>query len=64
VHVRDPLGHYLNPLTATDIESKFKLLITPALGQDRAAATFALAWRIKEPESFGPLPAALVPEMQ
>jgi 2-methylcitrate dehydratase len=62
VHVRDPLGHYLNPFTAQDIENKFKLLTEPALGRDRAAAAFDQAWRIKEAGSFGELLDAFVPE--
>lgn len=62
VHVRDPLGHYLNPFTAEDIENKFKLLTEPALGRDRAAAAFDLAWRTKEAESFVSVLDAFVPE--
>jgi len=60
VHVRDPLGHYLNPLTAADIEKKFKLLVVPALGSDKAAAAFDLAWRTKEADAFVSVLDALV----
>jgi len=62
VHVRDPLGHYLNPFTAKDIENKFKLLTEPALGPDGAATAFDLAWRIKEAPSFVDLLDAFIPE--
>jgi 2-methylcitrate dehydratase len=62
VHVRDPLGHYLNPFTVEEIENKFKLLTEPALGRDRAAAAFDLVWRTKEAESFVSVLDALVPE--
>ena len=62
VHVRDPLGHYLNPLSSEDIENKFKLLTEPALGRDRAAAAFDLAWRTKQAEAFVTVLKALVPE--
>jgi 2-methylcitrate dehydratase len=61
VHVRDPLGHYLNPFTAKDIENKFKLLTEPALGPDRAAAAFDLAWRMKGAALFVDLLDAFVP---
>lgn len=62
VHVRDPLGHYLNPFTVKDIENKFKLLTEPALGGDRAAAAFDQAWRTQEAASFVDLLDAFVPE--
>jgi len=62
VHVRDPLGHYLNPLTVADIENKFMHLTEPALGRERAAAAFDLAWRMKEAESFVPVLDAFVAE--
>lgn len=61
VNVRDPLGHYLNPLTLEDIANKFKLLTEPALGRGRAADAFDLAWRIQEVESFVDLLNAFVP---
>jgi len=62
VYVRDPLGHYLNPLTAKEIENKFKLLTEPAIGRARAAAAFDLAWRTKEAESFVSVLEALAPK--
>jgi 2-methylcitrate dehydratase len=62
VHVRNPLGHYLNPFTVEDIENKFKHLTEPAFGRDRAAAAFDLAWRTKEAESFVSVLDAFVPE--
>ena len=64
IHVRDPLGHYLNPFTAADIENKFKLLTEPLLGRGRAAAAFDLAWRTKEAKSFGDLLSAFLPERE
>ncbi len=62
VHVRNPRGHDLNPLTAEDIENKFKHLTEPTLGRDGAAAAFDLAWRTKEAESFVSVLDAFVPE--
>jgi 2-methylcitrate dehydratase len=62
VYVRDPLGHYLNPLTVEEIENKFKLLTEPVLGHDKAAAAFDLAWRTREAELFVSVLEALVPE--
>jgi 2-methylcitrate dehydratase PrpD len=64
IHVRDPLGHYLNPFTAKDIENKFKLLTEQALGRNKAAAAFDLAWRTKESESFASVLDAFVPEQE
>ncbi len=62
LHVRDPLGHYLNPLTAEEVESKFLLLTGPVLGRARAAAAFDLAWRTKELASAVSVFDALVPD--
>jgi 2-methylcitrate dehydratase len=64
IHVRDPLGHYLNPFTAKDIENKFKLLTEHALGSNKAAAAFDLAWRTKASESFASVLDAFVPEQE
>jgi len=64
IYVRDPLGHYLNPLTAKDIENKFKLLTEQALGRNKAAVAFDLAWRTKESESFASVLDAFVPEQE
>lgn len=52
VHIRNPRGHELNPLTPEEIEMKFLRLTEPALGRDGAAAAFDAAWRTKEAESF------------
>ncbi|MHB8908521.1 MAG: hypothetical protein ACYDAA_06535 [Syntrophales bacterium] len=52
IHIRNPRGHELNPLTPGDIEMKFLRLAEPALGRDGAAAAFKAAWRTREAESF------------
>lgn len=52
VHIKNPRGHELNPLTAEEIELKFMRLTEPALGRDGAASAFNAAWRTKEVESF------------
>ncbi len=62
VYVRDPLGHYLNPLTVGDIDNKFKNLTVPALGRDRAVVAFDRAWRTQEAESFAAVLDAFVAE--
>jgi len=64
IYVRDPLGHYLNPLTPKDIENKFKLLTEQTLGRNKAALAFDLAWRTKESESFASVLDAFVPEQE
>jgi 2-methylcitrate dehydratase len=61
VHVRNPRGHHLNPMTAEEIENKFKQLTEPALGHDGAAFAFALAWRTREAGSFLSVLNAFVP---
>ena len=40
IHIRNPRGHELNPLTPGEIEMKFMRLTEPALGRDGAAAAF------------------------
>ena len=62
VHIRNPRGHELNPLTAEDIGNKFRQLTEPALGPDGAAAAFDLAWRTKEAESFASVLDTFVPQ--
>jgi 2-methylcitrate dehydratase len=52
IHIRNPRGHELNPLSPADIEAKFLRLTEPALGRERAAAAFKTAWRTKEAASF------------
>ena len=52
IHIRNPRGHELNPLSPADIETKFLRLTEPALGRDRAATAFKTAWRTKEAASF------------
>jgi 2-methylcitrate dehydratase len=52
IHIRNPRGHELNPLTPGEIEMKFLRLTEPALGSAGAAAAFDAAWRTKEAGSF------------
>jgi 2-methylcitrate dehydratase len=52
IHIRNPRGHELNPLTAEDIENKFMRLTEPALGRGPAAAAFRHAWATKDAASF------------
>ncbi len=61
VHIRNPRGHDLNPLTVEEICNKFKILVEPLLGKAAATAAFDLAWRTRELGSFGDVLAALVP---
>jgi 2-methylcitrate dehydratase len=52
VHIRNPRGHELNPLTAGEIEAKFLRLTTRVLGRERAAVAFKAAWDVKESKPF------------
>jgi len=60
LHVKNPRGHELNPLTPEDIEKKFLTLTEPALGPERAASAFKLAWNVRQAPSFAPILDALV----
>jgi 2-methylcitrate dehydratase len=53
VHIRNPRGHELNPLSPQDIQAKFLRLTEPALGPHAAAAAFEAAWQVKQAKSFG-----------
>ena len=52
IHITNPRGHELNPLTAEEIEKKFMQLTEPALGRAGAVAAFNIAWRMKDVDSF------------
>lgn len=60
VESSDPRGHTLNPMTREDIERKFLSLTAPALGDERAARAFKLAWECEAEESFDTILASLV----
>lgn len=61
IHIRNPRGHELNPLTAREIEKKFMQLTERALGHEGAAAAFQIAWRTKELDSFSSVLEKFVP---
>jgi 2-methylcitrate dehydratase len=52
IHVKHPKGHDMNPFTAADIEAKFRGLVEPALGAERATAAFRAAWDTRSAKSF------------
>jgi 2-methylcitrate dehydratase len=52
IHVRNPRGHDLNPMTAEDIEKKFMRLTEPALGRERARVAFRHAWETGDAPAF------------
>jgi 2-methylcitrate dehydratase len=61
IHIRNPRGHDLNPMSAEDIEKKFTRLTEPALGSARAGTAFEYAWATKEAASFASVLERFVP---
>jgi 2-methylcitrate dehydratase len=48
VYVRNPLGHEDNPVSAKDLAEKFRRLVSPRLGAERAEAALATWQRIEQ----------------
>jgi 2-methylcitrate dehydratase len=43
-----PLGHAKNPLKDSEVEGKFRALVVPALGENRAQGIVDLFWKLDE----------------
>src|ERR1700704_140680 len=50
-----PLGHAKNPLKDSEVESKFRSLVEPAIGEERARKIVDLVWRLDEAKSVDEL---------
>src|SRR5712691_10355876 len=57
-----PLGHAKNRLKDSEIEGKFRALVEPALGRDRAQKIVDLVWRLDEAKNLDELMRACVME--
>ena len=51
--VEYPRGHYKNPMTDEEVESKFKLLAGRFLPADRVAAALKVLWKIDQERDAG-----------
>lgn len=47
IEVVNPLGHECNPMQDADVRRKFMTLVTPVLGDQRAAAALEKWWRVE-----------------
>jgi 2-methylcitrate dehydratase len=54
-----PLGHAKNPLQDSQVEEKFKVLVEPMLGSDRAQKIIEIAWKLDEAKSVDELMRAM-----
>jgi 2-methylcitrate dehydratase len=54
-----PLGHAKNPLKDSEVEGKFRFLVTPALGQERAQQVLEHVWKLDEAKSVNELMRAV-----
>jgi 2-methylcitrate dehydratase len=55
-----PLGHAKNPLKDSEVEGKFKALVIPALGEEKAKKIIDLGWKLDEARSVSELMGAVV----
>ncbi len=55
-----PLGNAKNPLKDSEVEGKFKALVIPALGEEKAKAIIDLGWKLDEAKNVGGLMEATV----
>jgi len=46
--VEFPRGHAENPMTDAEVETKFRTLVEPRYGQDRASKMLAACWKLEE----------------
>jgi 2-methylcitrate dehydratase len=50
-----PLGHAKNPLKDTEVEAKFRSLVVPLLGEERAKRILERAWKLDEAQNVDQL---------
>src|SRR5438552_7773882 len=55
-----PLGHAKNRLKDSEVEEKFRVLVEPMLGNDRAGKIIDVAWKLDEAANVDELMKALV----
>src|SRR5213596_981693 len=54
-----PLGHAKNPLKDSQVEEKFKVLVDPILGSDRARKIIEIVWKVDEAKNVEELMEAV-----
>ena len=54
-----PLGHAKNPLKGLQVEEKFKVLVDPILGSDRARKIIEIVWKLDEAKNVEELIRAM-----
>ena len=59
--VEFPRGHAGNPMTDAEVEHKFKTLVTPRYGADRAATLLAGLWDVDKTAHAGSIVAMFQP---
>jgi 2-methylcitrate dehydratase len=55
-----PLGHAKNPLKDSEVEGKFRALVEPDIGSERAQGIVDLVWKLDEAKNVDELMRALV----
>jgi len=61
--VHDPRGEGANPLSDSDLQTKFRTNCEPILGRDTADSVLALVWNFRrQPSALDLLIGALTPE--
>jgi 2-methylcitrate dehydratase len=53
--VEFPRGHARNPMTDSEVEAKFRSLVEPRYGKERADKILAMCWKLDELRSVGDL---------
>jgi len=53
--VEFPRGHARNPMTDTEVERKFRALVEPRYGKERANQVLATCWKLEDLKSAGDL---------
>jgi 2-methylcitrate dehydratase len=53
--VEFPRGHAKNPMTDAEVEHKFRTLVEPRYGKERANSVLAACWKLEELKSAGEL---------
>src|SRR6202045_3355564 len=59
-----PLGHAKNPLKDSEVEGKFRALVVPALGENRAQGIVDLVWKLDEAKNVDDLLKAVEMEKE
>ena len=53
--VEFPRGHNLNPMTDAEVEAKFRAMVEPRYGKEKADRILAACWKLEELSDAGAL---------